>query len=398
MAKTTARSRGWGTRAGNPLSEADGPPRRTVRPAGTSGPASGPTCTRLPSPPPTRRPLPKEGSHRQPKDTAASRGPAPERAPPGCGRRRKREGGREARDRKRDASGRGASPAKPRGRVRLEDAPRRGGGARRGEEERDRGKERRRPARAPGAASLPRRGGRPRPFPDDTRSKTQRREPHAPPGHPRSHHFSLRLYAHRAAAASTEAAAAAAAATEPRPRALGLRDTPPPNAHGSFPLSPTWIPADRPAEARPRAGHVPHPSTTPDPHREFPTGQRPGEREEARRGEEGAPTRAARERERRSGGERSKRTRGKGRRSGERGTPRTGRGRRTTATDDDAHTRLDLGRRRARTGVCVGPCEQTPSRATPPLGERGRRLIVKRRSDRRSPGRNPGPQVRSKCR
>ena len=94
MAKTTARSRGWGTRAGNPLSEADGPPRRTVRPAGTSGPASGPTCTRLPSPPPTRRPLPKEGSHRQPKDTAASRGPAPERAPPGCGRRRKREGGR----------------------------------------------------------------------------------------------------------------------------------------------------------------------------------------------------------------------------------------------------------------------------------------------------------------
>ena len=94
MAKTTARSRGGGTRAGNPLSEADGPPRRTVRPAGTSGPASGPTCTRLPSPPPTRRPLPKEGSHRQPKDTAASRGPAPERAPPGCGRRRKREGGR----------------------------------------------------------------------------------------------------------------------------------------------------------------------------------------------------------------------------------------------------------------------------------------------------------------
>ena len=95
-------------------------------------------------------------------------------------RKAEEEGGREARDRKRDASGRGASPAKPRGRVRLEDAPRRSGGARRGEEERDRGKERRRPARAPGAASLPRRGGRPHPFPDDTRSKTQRREPHTP--------------------------------------------------------------------------------------------------------------------------------------------------------------------------------------------------------------------------
>ena len=98
------------------------------------------------------------------------------------------------------------------------------------------------------------------------------------------------------------------------------------------------------------------------------------------------------------GGEDQKRTRGEGGRSGGRGTPRTGRGRRTTATDDDAHTRLDLGRRRARTGVCVGPCEQTPSRATPLSGRGGRRLIVKRRSDRRSPGRNPGPQVRSKCR
>ena len=43
--------------------------------------------------------------------------------------------------------------------------------------------------------------------------------------------------------------------------------------------------------------------------------------------------------------------------------------------------------------------------ATRPPGRRARdtrtpegRLIVKRRSDRRSPGRNPGPQVRSKCR
>ena len=43
--------------------------------------------------------------------------------------------------------------------------------------------------------------------------------------------------------------------------------------------------------------------------------------------------------------------------------------------------------------------------ATRPPGRRAQdtrtpegRLIVKRRSDRRSPGRNPGPQVRSKCR
>ena len=45
------------------------------------------------------------------------------------------------------------------------------------------------------------------------------------------------------------------------------------------------------------------------------------------------------------------------------------------------------------------PCEDTPA-APPPEREtpRGWRLIVKRRSDRRSPGRNPGPQVRSKCR
>ena len=301
MAKTTARSRGWGTRAGNPLSEADGPPRRTVRPAGTSGPASGPTCTRLPSPPPTRRPLPKEGSHRQPKDTAASRGPAPERAPPGCGRRRKREGGRRGIG---SATRAAAARARPNlagacGSKTLPDgAAGHVAGRRNGIEGRSAGvpREPREQPRCPDGADV-------RVLSQTTHAqKPPRREPHAPPGHPRSHHFSLRLYAHRAAAASTEAAAAAAAATEPRPRALGLRDTPPPNAHGSFPLSPTWIPADRPAEARPRAGHVPHPSTTPDPHREFPTGQRPGEREEARRGEEGAPTRAARERERRTRG------------------------------------------------------------------------------------------------
>lgn len=51
-----------------------------------------------------------------------------------------------------------------------------------------------------------------------------------------------------------------------------------------------------------------------------------------------------------------------------------------------------------------GPASKPP--AAPPPGRPARarahtpggRLIVKRRSDRRSPGRNPGPQVRSKCR
>ena len=57
---------------------------------------------------------------------------------------------------------------------------------------------------------------------------------------------------------------------------------------------------------------------------------------------------------------------------------------------------LHLGGRRTRGDG--GPCEETPSRATPGATTPGGRLIVKRRSDRRSPGRNPGPQVRSKCR
>ena len=397
MAKTTARSRGWGTRAGNPLSEADGPPRRTVRPAGTSGPASGPTCTRLPSPPPTRRPLPKEGSHRQPKDTAASRGPAPERAPPGCGRRRKREGGRRGIG---SATRAAAARARPNlagacGSKTLPDgAAGHVAGRRNGIEGRSAGvpREPREQPRCPDGADVrvlsqtthaqkPRDGNRTplQATPARTTSlsgstrtgrRRRRRRRRPRPRRPRS-----------------PARGPSASVTRPPQTLTGAFLSPP---RGSQPTGPRR--------------HAPGPDTSLTPRRRptltesSPPGngqgngrRRGGGRRERRRGRLASGSGGA-------GGERSKRTRGKGRRSGERGTPRTGRGRRTTATDDDAHTRLDLGRRRARTGLCVGPCEQTPSRATPPLGERGRRLIVKRRSDRRSPGRNPGPQVRSKCR
>lgn len=346
----------------------DGPPGRDI------GACVGPDLhAPTPSPSPPRQPLPKEGSHRRPKDTAASRGPAPERAPPGCGRRRRGEGdaGSEARReplRSREGHGRGASPAKPRGRVRREDAPRRGAAAGHTsrEEERDRGKKRRRPARAPGAEDCPERADV-RVLPQTTHAQTPRREPHthAPPGHPRSHHFSLRLYAHRAAAASTKAAAAAAAATAPERGPSRLRDPPPRHAR-ELAFSPTWIPADRPAEARPRAGHVPHPSTTPDSHREFPTGHGQGNgrggaagRRERRRG-------AARERERRSRGGEDKGPEGRG--GGQETDGRRARGAAAarpppTTTPTRVWTWGDGGPSHTR----GGPCEQTPSRATPPL-------------------------------
>ena len=395
MAKTTARSRGWGTRAGNPLSEADGPPRRTVRPAGTSGPASGPTCTRLPSPPPTRRPLPKEGSHRQPKDTAASRGPAPERAPPGCGRRRKREGGRRGIG---SATRAAAARARPNlagacGSKTLPDgAAGHVAGRRNGIEGRSAGvpREPREQPRCPDGADVrvlsqtthaqkPRDGNRTplqatpartTSLSGSTRTGRRRRRRRRRPRRPRS-----------------PARGPSASVTRPHKRSRELSSLPHvdpsrPARGGTPPGRTRPSPLD---DARP-SPRVPHRATA-----RGTGGGAAGGRRERRRGRlasgSGGP-----------GGEDQKRTRGEGGRSGGRGTPRTGRGRRTTATDDDAHTRLDLGRRRARTGLCVGPCEQTPSRATPLSGRGGRRLIVKRRSDRRSPGRNPGPQVRSKCR
>ena len=75
--------------------------------------------------------------------------------------------------------------------------------------------------------------------------------------------------------------------------------------------------------------------------------------------------------------------------AGTRGTGRGARGRPPC---------LHLGGRRAPADpgpARTNPQPRHPPGATDPWGER---LIVKRRSDRRSPGRNPGPQVRSKCR
>lgn len=231
----------------------------TVRPAGTSGPASGPSSTRLLSLAPTSRPLPEESSHRRPKDTAASRGPAPERAPPGRGRRRR---WRETRDRKPDDNSRGASPAKPRGRVRREDAPRRGAavtrrGRRSGIEGRNAGV-----PRGPRnqRTVLPREGGRPRPFPDDTTLKPRDGKPHdTPPGHPRSHLFLSPALRAPGGGGVDGGGGRSSGGHGARPRALDLRDpTRPAPRHAREPsLFPTWIPADRPAEARPRAGRVP---------------------------------------------------------------------------------------------------------------------------------------------
>ena len=76
-----------------------------------------------------------------------------------------------------------------------------------------------------------------------------------------------------------------------------------------------------------------------------------------------------------------------------RGTPVSG------ARGADRHRpRLNFGRRRAP-GRGSLRANSHPRDTSPRRWHRGGgRLIVKRRSDRRSPGRNPGPQVRSKCR
>ena len=166
--------------------------------------------------------------------------------------------------------------------------------------------------------------------------------------------------------------------------------------HARASLFPTWIPADRPA------GHDPGGLARPSPppldawtSRRVPHRARPGERRRRGNGRrERPPTRAARERERRSRGEREDpRERG---RAGVRGTRAGARPPRDRHRRRRPHT-SELGETEGPRG---GPANKLPA-ARHPLsrgGERGRRLIVKRRSDRRSPGRNPGPQVRSKCR
>ena len=166
--------------------------------------------------------------------------------------------------------------------------------------------------------------------------------------------------------------------------------------HARASLFPTWIPADRPAGHDPGAWRVrPPPPLDAWTSRRVPHRARPGERRRRGNGRrERPPTRAARERERRSRGEREDpRERG---RAGVRGTRAGARPPRDRHRRRRPHT-SELGETEGPRG---GPANKLPA-ARHPLsrgGERGRRLIVKRRSDRRSPGRNPGPQVRSKCR
>lgn len=333
-----------GTRAGNPLGEADGPPRaraeekggrggrrapapylprprtrararaRSARP-GHRGLRRGPTLARLPlslisagldppAAPQGELASAAEGHRGVPRAGAGAGAPGVRKAE----EKGAETGGRETRDRNRDARpfegrGRGASPARPRGRVRREDAPRRSErrDASRGGGTASREKVRRRPARAPGPRRCPVRA--------DVRvlsRTTHAHNPetgghaHAPPGHPRSHLFSLRTCAHRAAAASTKAAAAGAAAaaaagpSPPRPAPRHTRESlphvdPSRPARGGTTRGPTR-PTPPPLDAR-TSRRVPHRA-------------RPGERRRRGEEEEGAPTRAARERERRSRGER----------------------------------------------------------------------------------------------
>lgn len=337
---------------------------RSARP-GHRGPrrARSSHASPLLSPPraPPRRPLPKESSHRRPRDTAASRGPAPERAPPGCGRRRRGSGGGREGDagpgpRRSPLRARGAAAARARpnlagacGAKTLPDGAAGHATGRSGIEGETRGRRAwaqgptdRRPKRADVRA------------PPTTHAPTPRREAHAPPGHPRSH-LSLSGPTRTGRRRRRRRRRRRAQLRRPRrPRGPRLRDPPPHNPHGRISL-PTRIPADRPRGGRdPEPDDAPHPST-PGSHGEFPTGRGQGN---------GGGGAGGGKRRRAEGGQED--PRGGGGQASER--PHAGRDRRTTATDDDAHTRLDLGRRRAR----AGPCEQAPSRATTPFSPRER--------------------------
>lgn len=121
--------------------------------------------------------------------------------------------------------------------------------------------------------------------------------------------------------------------------------------HARASLFPTWIPADRPA------GHDPGGLARPSPppldawtSRRVPHRARPGERRRRGNGRGGSARRRGRLASGNGGAGGKERTRGKG---GVRVCEGRARGhdRRATATDDDARTRLNLGRRRAREGA-----------------------------------------------
>lgn len=420
-----------GTRAGNPLGEADGPPRARAEEKGGRGRRRAPA-------PYLPRPRTRARAHGPPgRDIGACDGARPSRAFPShlrgprpasrsprrarigsrgtprrpagrrrSGRPRVAEGGGEgsgdgragdAGSEPRRSPLRGARPRREPGQTSRARAARR-----RSQTERAAGRVAGRrngiegegtPAsrESPGTKALPREGGRPRPLPNDTRSQPRDGRPRARPSGPPP----------LAPLLSPDLRAPGGGGVdEGGGRGRGGRGGRGPLAAETRPQTHTGVPSPRGSQPTGPRGHDPRPDAShpptprrPDLTESSPPGTARGTEEARGRGggsaDQGGPRAGTEE----QGGKR--RTRGKGGGRASEGRAR-GRDRRATATDDDARTRLNLGRRRAR----AGPCEQTPSRATPPslAGRGGRRLIVKRRSDRRSPGRNPGPQVRSKCR
>ncbi|KAM7327949.1 hypothetical protein ACRRTK_012050 [Alexandromys fortis] len=328
-----------GTRAGNPLGEADGPPPPRAEEKGRRGAGGGrplpttshdrPTRARAHSPPgrdigacdgarPSRAPSPlistgldppaaplrraRIGSRGTPRRPAGRRRSGRPRGAEGGGEGAETEGGEaDAGSEPRRSPLRGARPRREPGQTSRARAARRRSqteeraAARVAGEERHRGKVRRRPARAPGPTRCC------CPVRADVRvlsrtthaHNTPRRAPHArpPPGHPRSHLFTLRPYAHRAAAASTKAAAAGAAAAAATAAADPRhRDPPPDTQRESLP----HVDPSRPARGGTTPGRTrPAPPT---PRRldltEFPTGHGQGNGGGAGEWEEGAPTRA----------------------------------------------------------------------------------------------------------
>ncbi|KAM7316137.1 hypothetical protein ACRRTK_024817 [Alexandromys fortis] len=360
--------------------------RARAQPArpGHRGLRRGPTLARLPrfistglDPPaaPLRRA--RIGSRGTPRRPAGRRRSGRPRGAEGGGEGAETEGGEaDAGSEPRRSPLRGARPRREPGQTSRARAARRRSqteeraAARVAGEERHRGKVRRRPARAPGPTRCC------CPVRADVRvlsrtthaHNTPRRAPHArpPPGHPRSHLFTLRPYAHRAAAASTKAAAAGAAAAAATAAADPRhRDPPPDTQRESLP----HVDPSRPA----RGGTTPGRTrpTPPTPRRldltEFPTGHGQGNGGGAGEWEEGAPTRA---RLARAGTEEQGGRGPAGRGAG--GRARDARGRGATAArpprDDDARTRLNLGRRRARAGALR---TNSQPRDTPSLAGRG---------------------------
>lgn len=357
--------------------------RARAQPArpGHRGLRRGPTLARafpthLHGPRPASR-SPKESSHRQPRDTAASRGPAPERAPPGCGRRRRGSGdggrgGRRGIGTAPLAPSRGAAAARARpnlagacGAKTLPDGGASGGTRRGGGTASREGTPASRESPGTNALLLPREGGRPRPLPNDTRSQhpetsATRAPPSRPPPLAPLHSPALR-------------APGGGGVDEGGGRGCGGRGSD--RSSGPSPPRPaprhtTGVSSPRGSQPTGPRGHDPgsdasHPPPPLDAwtSQSSPPGTARGTEEARGKREEGAPTRA---RLARAGTEEQGGRGPAGRGAG--GRARDARGRGATAAADDARTRLNLGRRRARAGALR---TNSQPRDTPSLAGRG---------------------------